>query len=89
MKGPVEQNKSDFFRLALGSPVMSSLEHAFLLAPLSVGGMWDFQRLPPPGLEQESSVELGHVGPPVVGLELKIAGDEKEIASGRIRGEVR
>ena len=88
--GPVLQSRLDFFRIALGVPTISSQGHAFLLAPLSAAMMWDFQRLPPPGMEENEGVqEKGSVGPPVSGVELKLRGDEAEIAAGRVKGEVR
>lgn len=90
LEGPLEQNRSEFFRMALGIPVVSTLGHAFLLAPLSAGMMYDFQRLPPPQLDggEVTGKEKGSVGPPVAGVEVKLRGDEKEISAGRVRGEV-
>lgn len=88
--GPVLQSRLDFFRIALGAPTIPTQGHAFLLAPLSAGMMWDFQRLPPPGTEENEGVqEKGNVGPPVSGVELKLRGDESEISAGRVKGEVR
>ena len=83
ISGAVEQSKTDLYRLVLGAPAMSTLEHPFSLAPLAAGLMWDLQRLPPPG-----GGERGHVGPPTAGTEIKLSGDESEIARGRVRGEV-
>lgn len=88
LAGPIEQNKSDFFRIALGASVVSTSEHEFLLAPLSAAGMWDFQRLPPPSSINLTGNEIGHVGAPIAGLEMKLKGDEKEISEGRMCGEV-
>ena len=84
ISGAVDQSKTDLYRLVLGAPAMSTFEHPFSLAPLAAGLMWDLQRLPPPG-----GGERGHVGPPTAGTEIKLSGDESEIARGRIRGEVR
>jgi hypothetical protein len=89
IEGPIQQSRSDFFRLALGVPAVSTLAHAFLLCPLA-SGMWgDFQRLPPPGVVKADVTDLGHVGPPTAGLEIKLRGNEADIAAGRIKGEVR
>lgn len=88
LSGPMEQNKSDFFRIATSCSVVSTLEHNLLLTPLSAGNMWDFQRLPPPSKLTIDGSEFGHVGAPSVGLELKLRGDEVEISNGRMYGEV-
>ncbi|GAA5968121.1 hypothetical protein JCM11641_003738 [Rhodosporidiobolus odoratus] len=88
LSGPVEQNRLDTFRAVLGCPAVATLEHPFLLAPLSNGNMWDFQRLPPPGVKAINGREKAHVGPPTLGVEVKLQGDEKEIQSGRLKGEI-
>ncbi|KAK4698353.1 secretory carrier-associated membrane protein, partial [Phenoliferia sp. Uapishka_3] len=90
IEGETEQNRIDFLRLVFGIPVQVTKEHAFLLAPVCAGGMWDFQRLPPPGLEDKDmdGSEKAHVGPPVAGMEVKLRGLEKDIIAGRIRGEI-
>ncbi|GAA5958671.1 hypothetical protein JCM21900_001547 [Sporobolomyces salmonicolor] len=86
--GPVEQSKLETFRCALGVPTVSLLSHTFLLAPLSAGNLWDVQRLPPPGTTALTGKEKAHVGPPATNVEIKLRGDEEEIATGRMRGEI-
>ena len=90
LEGDIEQNRVEFFRLVLGTPVLATLAHAFLLGPLSAGLFYDFQRLPPPGLTDNdvSTAAKAHVGPPVAGVEVKLRGEEKDMLAGRIRGEV-
>ncbi|GAA6061663.1 hypothetical protein JCM10212_000846 [Sporobolomyces blumeae] len=89
LSGSTEQNKLELFRCALGCPAASTLEHPFLLSPLSHGHLYDYQRLAPPGLATSlNGKEQAHVGAPAVGVELKLRGDEGEIADGRMRGEV-
>ena len=85
IEGPMEQSRSEMFRSTLGVPVVSTLGHAFLLAPVSAGMMWDMQSLPHPDPEADG---LGHVGPPVAGVEIKLRGDEDEMQKGRVKGEV-
>ncbi|KAM0753777.1 Proteophosphoglycan 5 [Meredithblackwellia eburnea MCA 4105] len=90
LEGQVEQNRLDFFRIACGVPVQTTLRHAFFLGPLSSSFMYDFQRLPPPGLKDEeiTTSEISHVGAPVAGVEVKLRGLESDIAAGRISGEI-
>ncbi|KAL8293107.1 hypothetical protein RQP46_000801 [Phenoliferia psychrophenolica] len=91
LEGPVDQNRVEFFRIVLGAPVVVTLAHAFLLAPLSAGNLYDYQRLPPPGVIKEndlSTTAKAHVGPPVGGVEVKLRGEEKDMVAGRVRGEV-
>lgn len=85
LEGPVDQSRLEMFRTTLGVPTVSTLAHAFLLSPLAAGMMWDVQRLPHP---QGATWSLGHVGPPVVGIDVKLRGDETEILDGTIKGEV-
>lgn len=89
-EGPVGANQLETLRSILGVPVVSVLGHAFLPAPVAAAGMYDLQRLPPPGLKaaDQTGREEGPVGPPVPGVEVKVVGVENEIASGRVRGEV-
>lgn len=91
LEGPTDQNRIEFFRIVFGTPVLATLAHAFLLGPLSAGLMYDFQRLPPPGVSEKdfSSGAKAHSGPPVAGVEVKLRGQEKDIVAGRVRGEVR
>jgi len=86
--GSLEQGKLETFRCAFGTPAVSTMSHPFLLAPLSHGHFYDYQRLPPPGVFRLTGKEKAHVGPPSAGVELKLRGSEEEIAKGRIRGEV-
>lgn len=86
LEGPVDQSRSELFRTALGVPAISTLVHAFLLSPVSASMMWDVQRLPHPAAEERKT--LGHVGPPVAGVEIKLRGEEDDILKGRVRGEV-
>ncbi|GAA5848360.1 hypothetical protein JCM8547_004489 [Rhodosporidiobolus lusitaniae] len=88
LSGPLEQSRGETFRAALGCSVVSTLEHPFLLAPLSTAHMWDVQRLPPPGTKQINGREMGHVGALTVGLEIKFKGEESEFEAGRVRGEI-
>ncbi|GAA5885360.1 hypothetical protein JCM6882_009586 [Rhodosporidiobolus microsporus] len=88
ISGPLEQSRLDTCRIALGCPTVSTLEHPFLLAPLSAGNMWDFQRLPPPGVKEIDGREKCHVGAPTIGVEVKLRGEERDFESGRVRGEV-
>ncbi|GAA5830214.1 hypothetical protein JCM11251_001270 [Rhodosporidiobolus azoricus] len=88
LSGSLEQSRIETLRIALGCPTVSTLEHPFLLAPLSAGNMWDFQRLPPPGVKEINGREKGHIGAPTAGMEIKLKGQESDIASGRMRGEV-
>jgi hypothetical protein len=83
-EGAIPQARADFFRVTLGVPVASLSSHAFLLAPLSAAMLYDFQALPPP-----DGGDMGHVGPPGVGIDLKLRGKEEDIKNGRVRGEVR
>lgn len=84
VEGPLEQSRLDFFRIAFGCAVTSTLEIATLLAPLTSGMMHDVQRLPP----LRCGKQLGHVGSPGGGIELKLIGDEELISAGTRRGEV-
>lgn len=86
--GPLEQGKLETFRCAFGTPAVSTLSHPFLLAPLSHGHFYDYQRLPPPGVVRLSGKEKGHVGAPSAGVEVKVRGREVDMESGRLRGEV-
>ncbi|BGP13830.1 hypothetical protein JCM10213_006335 [Rhodosporidiobolus nylandii] len=88
LSGPLEQSRLETFRVALGCPTVSTLEHPLLLAPLSNANMWDVQRLPPPGSRGINGREKSHVGAPTVGVEVKLKGDEGEITQGRVRGEL-
>lgn len=65
------------------------MAHPTFLAPLCAAHMFDVQRLPPPGAKRLRGNEKNHVGPPTLGIEMKIVGNEDEIAAGRIKGEVR
>lgn len=87
LEGPVEQSRLETFRTTLGVPTVATLAHAFLLSPLAAGIMWDVQRLPHP--QGASPRSLGAVGPPVVGIDVKLRGDEAQILDGIIKGEVR
>lgn len=87
IEGPIEQSRSEMFRSIVGIPCVSTMSHAFLLAPVSAGMMWDMQSLPHPDPEAERD-GLGHVGPPVAGVEIKVRGDEDLIQKGTIKGEV-
>ncbi|GAA6024103.1 hypothetical protein JCM11491_005994 [Sporobolomyces phaffii] len=86
--GPLEQGKLETFRCTFGTPAVSTLVHPFLLAPLSHGHFYDYQRLPPPGTVRLTGKEKAHVGPPAAGVELKLRGSEDDLAQGRIRGEI-
>ncbi|GAA5951745.1 hypothetical protein JCM3765_003104 [Sporobolomyces pararoseus] len=86
--GPLEQGKLETFRCTFGTPAVSTLSHPFLLAPLSHGHFYDYQRLPPPGVFRLTGKEKAHVGPPSAGVEIKLRGSEEEIEKGRIRGEI-
>ncbi|GAA5933013.1 uncharacterized protein JCM15063_002270 [Sporobolomyces koalae] len=86
--GPLEQGKLETFRCAFGIPAVSTLSHACLLSPLSHGNLYDYQRLPPPGVVRLTGKEKAHVGPPATGIELKLRGNEDEISTGRVRGEL-
>ncbi|GAA5911080.1 uncharacterized protein JCM6883_004263 [Sporobolomyces salmoneus] len=86
--GPLEQGKLETFRCTFGTPAVSTLSHPFLLAPLSFGHMYDYQRLPPPGLGRLTGKEKAHVGSPAVGIELKLRGSEEDISKSRIKGEI-
>ncbi|GAA5996111.1 uncharacterized protein JCM10292_007399 [Rhodotorula paludigena] len=83
------QSRLETLRSALGCPVVPTLEHALLVAPLANAHMWDVQRLPPPGLRGPlTGAEKNHVGAPTLGVEIKLSGKEDEIAAGRIKGEI-
>ncbi|BGP30007.1 hypothetical protein JCM10296v2_001759 [Rhodotorula toruloides] len=84
----IEQSRLDTLRCALGCPTVVSCEHPLLLAPLSVGHMFDVQRLPPPGVQRLVGDEKSHVGAPTLGMEIKLKGDESDMADGRIKGEI-
>lgn len=86
--GPLEQGKLETFRCAFGTPAVSTLSYPFLLAPLSHGHFYDYQRLPPPGVVRLTGKEKGHVGAPSAGVEVKVRGSESDMESGRLRGEV-
>ncbi|GAA6037168.1 hypothetical protein JCM8097_008768 [Rhodosporidiobolus ruineniae] len=88
LAGPLEQSRLETFRVALGCPTLSTLEHPLLLAPLSAANMWDVQRLPPPGVKGINGREKGHVGPPGAGIEVKLRGEEGDMEAGRFRGEI-
>lgn len=87
ISGAVEQSKLDLFRLVLGSPVVSTLEHKYSLSPITASLMWDIQRLPPPFKAVPDGNERGQVGAPTAGTEIKFQVIESEIIRGRIRGE--
>lgn len=91
IEGATEQSRLDVFRLALGCSAVSTLAHATLLAPLTTGMFFDYQRLPPPFVEAHELTgrELSHVGAPTAGVELKVMGEEEDIVAGHRRGDVR
>ncbi|GAA5866939.1 hypothetical protein JCM3774_004610 [Rhodotorula dairenensis] len=85
----IDQSRLETLRAALGCPVAPTLAHPTLLAPLCAAHMFDVQRLPPPATTKRlRGNEKNHVGPPTLGIEMKIVGDEDEIAAGRIKGEI-
>lgn len=88
--GPAPASQVESLRSILGAPVLSTLSHPFVLAPLAAQHAYDVQRLPPPGVMDKSLTgkELGHVGPPVPGVEIKLKGDENDLVGGRLRGEI-
>lgn len=88
LEGPMEQARSESFRVILGIPCLSTLEHPCLLAPVTAAMMYDFQRLPRPSATEVDPNEVGHVGPPIVGAEIKLRGKEEDMVKGRMRGEV-
>ena len=85
----LDQSRFETLRAALGCPVAQTLAHPVLLSPLCAAHMFDVQRLPPPGAKRLRGNEKSHVGPPTLGMEVKLVGDEDEIAAGRIKGQVR
>jgi hypothetical protein len=85
----LDQSRFETLRAALGCPVAQTLAHPVLLSPLCAAHMFDVQRLPPPGAKRLRGNEKNHVGPPTLGMEVKLVGDEDEIEAGRIKGQVR
>ncbi|GAA5848999.1 hypothetical protein JCM3766R1_005421 [Sporobolomyces carnicolor] len=89
----IGQGKLETFRCAFGAPAVSTFEHDLVLAPVSHGHLYDYQRLPPPSTSPSTRLtgrEPSHVGPPTCGVELKLVQvDEREIIEkGQIRGEI-
>ncbi|KWU46444.1 hypothetical protein RHOSPDRAFT_15136 [Rhodotorula sp. JG-1b] len=84
----LDQSRFETLRAALGCPVAQTLAHPVLLSPLCAAHMFDVQRLPPPGAKRLRGNEKNHVGPPTLGMEVKLVGDEEEIAAGRIKGQL-
>ena len=88
-EGPAPAGQLETIRTILGVPVVTTLGHPFLLAPVSGQGMYDLQRLPPPGVKQADHTgrDNASVGPPLPGVEIKLVGAENDMASGRVKGE--
>ncbi|TKA54937.1 hypothetical protein B0A53_02410 [Rhodotorula sp. CCFEE 5036] len=84
----LDQSRFETLRAALGCPVAQTLAHPVLLSPLCAAHMFDVQRLPPPGAKRLRGNEKNHVGPPTLGMEVKLVGDEDEIEAGRIKGQI-
>lgn len=86
---PLPQARAETFRVVMGVPCVQTFAHAFLLAPVTHAMMYDFQRLPHPEATEVDPTQVQHVGPPSVGVELKLRGKESEIEKGHMHGEVR
>ncbi|GAA5989287.1 hypothetical protein JCM10908_001243 [Rhodotorula pacifica] len=85
----LDQSRLETLRASLGCPVVPTLSHPSLLAPLCAAHMFDLQRLPPPGAKRLRGNEKSHVGPPTLGVEVKlVGGKEEELTAGRIKGEI-